>query len=129
MGCVSVCEPSRKLFRDRRSLLVAQALSVREAVLERAAGKVLERHEDTPVVLAVVVEPRDIRVREGRSGARLAFEPGAVGGRREELEGDWPVQLEVVGEPRLGHGASTEPRLEPVTAGEDAAVHRDTVFP
>ena len=41
-----------------------------------------------------------------------------VGARAEELDGDAAVELQVVGDPDLGHSARAEPLLEPVAAAD-----------
>ena len=93
-----------------RGLLVRQRRPVAQPLLERAAGDVLEHHVRPPVLLAVVVDLRDVRVGERCDRARLALEPGRVGVRREQLDRDEPPELEVLCAPDLGHPAAPERR-------------------
>ncbi len=63
-------------------------------------------------------------MREGRGGARLALEPGTVGIRRNELQRDSPFELQVFGEPNLGHRAPAEEVYETVPARDESLCHR-----
>ena len=91
----SVCvrEPGRDLGRDPRRLASGSGSARLQPLLERAVRQVLEHHERLSVRLAVVVERAEVRVRERRGRARLALEARAVGGRREQLDGDATVEL------------------------------------
>ena len=64
----------------------------RQPLLERPARQPLERHERPGLVLAVVVDAHHVLVRQRGDGLRLAPEPPEVGGRREDLQRDGPVE-------------------------------------
>ena len=74
---VRVREPGGDARRDGERLVVRQRLPVAQPLLERAAGHVLEHDVRAAVGLAVVVELRDVRVRERGDRARLALEASA----------------------------------------------------
>ena len=80
-----------------------------------------------PSRLAVVVELRDVRVRERGDRARLALEAGGVRVRREQLDRHAAAELEILGEPDLGHPAAAEQLVEPVAAGDDGFGHAVTL--
>ena len=75
-----------------------------------------------PPSLAVVEEPADVRVRERRDRACLPLEACRSAPRPEELDRDPAVELEVVGDPDLGHAPGAEPILESVAA-RDRLLH------
>ena len=88
-----MCEAGSDLGRDCLRLPVAYRLARAEALLERAAGHVLEDHERPPALDSVVVEPADVRVRQRGDGVRLPLESGRVGVGAEELERDVSAEL------------------------------------
>ena len=65
---------------------------------------------------AVVEQAADVRVRERCDGARLAVEAHGVGPGAEQLDRNLSVELQVVGQPDLGHSSRSERFLEPVAA-------------
>src|SRR5256885_14422095 len=76
-------------------------LAGEEPVLQRAPAEILEHHEGAAIGLAVVVEATDVRVAERGHGLRLALEARRVGVSGEQLQGDAPAELDVVGSPDL----------------------------
>ncbi|OLT25921.1 hypothetical protein BJF79_12365 [Actinomadura sp. CNU-125] len=76
------------------------------------------------IVLAVVVDAGDVRVREPGGGLRLLPQPPGellrpvVAGH---LDGDRAVEDEVVGAPHGGHAAGAERRLDPVALPRQVA--------
>ena len=85
---VRVRETGGDLGRDVRGVGVRQRRPLLEPVLERAAGKVLEHHVRASLGLAVVVELRDVWMRERSGGPGLAVEARTVGVGREQLHRD-----------------------------------------
>ena len=82
--------------------------AAREKLAQVLALDVLHGDEVRPLVDADVVDVRDVRVVEGRSGARLALEPLAVDLvdgqlRREHLDRDGPLQPRVPRPVDLSH--------------------------
>ena len=119
---VRMGEPRGDLARDRLRARVVQRLAGLETVLQRSSGQVLEDHVRPRALAAVVEQAADVRVGERRDRACLSLEALAVGPRPEQLQGDPAVELEVVGEPDLGHAPGAEPFLEPVAA-RDRLLH------
>jgi hypothetical protein len=120
---VGVSEARGDFGRDLAGFRVVERPRRLEAVLERPTRQVLEHHVRTAVLLAVVVEPGDVRMRQRGDGLRLALEAGRVGVAAQELDRDLAAELHVVREPDLGHGARAELVLEAITAA-DRLVHR-----
>ena len=112
---------------DGERLVVRERLLVAKPLLQRAAGHVLEHHVRPPLRLAVVVELGDVRMGERRDRARLAFEPGGVRVRGEQLDRDVAAELEILGAPDLGHPAAPEHVIEPVAACNHGVGHADTL--
>ena len=70
--------------------------------------------------LAGAVHRDDVRVLEGGCKLRLGQEPGTEAGigrqlRRDELHGDFSLELNVVGEADEAHPAAAEKPLDPIT--------------
>ena len=126
---VRMSESRGELNRDRSSLVVLQAAAGRQALFQRSASEVLERHVRAPFHLAVVVETGHVRVSECRDSSSLPFEPGTVGVRSQQLQRDGPLEFEVLREPDLAHRTVPKLPLEPVALADDVAAHGDTVFP
>ena len=107
---VTVDEPSVVELREACRNAVRHALRLRErqrallqAILERPARQPFERQERAGFVLAVVVDPHHVLVREGCERLPLAPEAAQVGGRRQDLERNRPVERLVVRAPDLRH--------------------------
>ena len=115
---VGVREACGDLARDRLCAHVVERLTAGQSILERPSRQVLEHHVRSAALVAVVEQPADVRVRERRDGTRLAVETLGVGARSEELDRDAAVELQVVGDPDLGHSARAEPLLETVPAAD-----------
>jgi hypothetical protein len=60
-------------------------------------------------------------MRERRDRLGLAFEALGIGVSSEQLQRDLPVELRVVRQPHLAHGACAEPPLETVSAADHLA--------
>jgi hypothetical protein len=106
---------------DPGDLLVGERR--RQALVEGPAGHVFEHQIEPVLELPVVEHGHDVRVREGGRRARLALEPRRGTGRGQELDRDGPFELEVVGEPDLGHAAAPEKPLEPEPPSDDVGRH------
>ncbi len=94
-----------------------------QPVLERAVRQVLEHHVAPTGVLAVVVDRRDVRVRERRGRARLALEAGGVGLHAEHLDRDTPAELLVLSEPDGAHRPASQRFEQAVTPGDHLRSH------
>ncbi len=96
---------------------------------EGLAGHVLHREEGVPVVLALVEDRDDVRVRERGRRACLAPEAADEGVvvdevRSHHLERDLALEALVEGEVDGGHPAVGEARQHAVAAVEDAPDER-----
>ena len=105
-------EPERELAADPHPLGERHG-TVPEQRAERAALDVLEHEVRAGVVLPHLEEPRDVRVRHGRRGLRLAQEaPLALGARRavtaHHLESDRAAQALVAGLVDDAHPAAAD---------------------
>jgi len=76
---VRVREPIGDLRRDPLRLRVGERGRRLQAVLERSSGQVLEDHVWAAVCFPVVVQPGDVRMRQGGDGAGLALEACRIG--------------------------------------------------
>ena len=84
-----------------------------QALVERDALDVFHREVAAPVGgLAEQVDVRDVRMAQGRGGARLPLEPREVvrlhRAAMEHLDGDVAVEPQVAGEIDLPHAAAAE---------------------
>ena len=120
---VRMSETGRHPGRDPERLGIRLPLPVAEPVLQRAVREVLEHHVRAAVCFAVVVEGADVRMRERGDRPGLAFEPRAIGARREHLHCDLPLELVVVGEPDCAHRPAAERFEQPVSAGDRLPCH------
>src|SRR5439155_11741 len=79
-----------------------------------------------PVVRADVMDRDDVGMIQGSGGARLLLEAehvaGVVVARRQHLERDVPIELQVVGHEDAAHSAATQLALDPVPIAEQ--LHR-----
>ena len=121
---VGVLERRGRLAPEPGRLVGLEPAAPREQVGDRLAVDELHHDVRPALVLARVEDPDDVRVRQPRREPGLAQEPGAelrvapeVLG--EQLDGDRPVQLLVVGAEDGGHAAVTERPPEPVPARDE----------
>ena len=124
---VSVREAGGDAGGDRERLAVGKRPSGLEAVLEGSGQQALQHHVRPAVLFAVVVELRDVRVRQRRERVRLALESRRVGVGGEQLDRDAAPELGVVGGPHLRHPASPQQLVESVAAGDDGLGHASTL--
>jgi len=118
---VRVLEPRARLDREGDCLRRSEAPLAREHDVERLALDALHHDVGAPVLLAGVVDARDVRVREACGDAGLADEAlaEALVGREvvgQELDRDRAVELAVVAAVDDGHPAMAEHLVEAVPA-------------
>ena len=125
-------ESRGELAGDRRRLGACEA-PVRppgEELGERRAVVVGHGEKTLALVLADLVDGPDVRMVQGGRGLGLAAEAGLVGRARiapltEELEGDLPTQLDVLGEIDDAHAAAAEGAEQPVVGDLGELPDRD----
>ena len=122
-GAVGGVERARHGRADVDRELGPEALLAVEQLAQALAVDELHHDGLAAVVLEHVVDGDDVRVVQPGDGDRLAPEAlgdDRIGGevRLEPLDGDLAVELDVGGQPHLGHPAVPDPPLEVVAAGE-----------
>ncbi len=125
---VCVLEARRDVERDAAGLVVCERRALPEHVLERAVREVLEHDVAALVCSPVVVDGADVRVRERGGGAGFSFEPLAVGGGRERLQGHVAVELVVVREPDGAHRAAAQRLEQAIAPGDRLLRHRGGIM-
>jgi hypothetical protein len=114
---VCMGEPGGDIARDLSNLIVGDVDTVRESLVERTSGEVLEDHVP-PLLVPEVEELDDVRMRERRDGARLSLETGSIGVWRQQLDDNTPAQGLIERQPDLGHRGRTEHFLQAVSTGQ-----------
>ncbi len=110
-------ESGSGVAQDREHFVDGQTPGFRDAVLERAALHELHGEEVRALVLADVVDRDDVRMVQGRGGARFGLETAYELGVRgeacaEDFDGDAAVEARLYGEVDLAHSAATDALLE-----------------
>ncbi len=122
-GTVGLVERARNRRADVDGELRTEALLTVEQLAEALAVDELHHHGLAAVVLEHVVDGDDVGVVQPGDGDRFAPEPfgdHGIGGevRLEPLDGDPAVELDVGGDPHLGHPTVTDPPFEVVPLRE-----------
>ena len=126
---VGVVERFGDLCGDVRGRNRVEPATKGDAIGERLAGHELEDDGGPIVIGRDVVHGDDPGMGEPRSRPRLGSEPRPrclVGEQvaMQELEGDLPVELFVMGAPYLGAATRPEPLLEAIAPEQDVGVAR-----
>ncbi len=132
-------EPGAELVRDVEAFLIGQAADAPRQRREVLAVHELHGEERHAGHVADVVDSAHRRMRHLAGDANLVVEARQVAGialarLREELEGHWQVEREVVRPVHLAHAAATEQAHDPITArdhlaGNEALIRRARLGP
>ena len=112
-GTMDRGERPAEVLADRGSLPGAQPSALAELFFEVPAVNQLHPGADAPIVLVCAVDLHHVLVADSRERPGLAQQPCAALGpadpiRLEQLEGDIPIEIGVVGAVDLGEGALAE---------------------
>src|SRR5262249_27823550 len=130
-GIVGGVERLRDLNAERDQRVKGQRPRI-EQLLQRAAAQQLHhqvRAASAVFVVPDVVDGADVRMVQGGGGARLALEPRQVRARlgerrREELEGDLALELQVVRMVDLAHSTNAQKAGDLESPDSGAGVQR-----